>query len=76
MDRLPPRVIPAVIGFLFGPLADEPHTVGKPLSGDFAGLFGARRGDYRVLYEIRDEPRVIVVHRVAHRVDAYRPPAP
>lgn len=76
MDRLPPRVIPAVIEFLYGPLTDEPRQVGRPLRGDFSGLLGARRGDYRILYEIREEPRIVVVHRVAHRADAYRPPSP
>lgn len=76
MDRSPPRVIPAVIEFLYGPLAEQPRQVGRPLRGDFAGLFGAHRGDYRILYEIRDEARIVVVHRIAHRADAYRTPAP
>lgn len=76
MDRLPPRVVPAVVEFLYGPLAENPARVGKPLRGELEGLFGARRGDYRVLYEIYEGPRLVVVHRVAHRGDAYRPPLP
>ena len=33
---------------MLGPLADEPRRVGKPLVGELAGLWSARRGDYRV----------------------------
>lgn len=29
-------------------------------------------GDYRVLYEIADEIRIVRVHRVRHRRDVYR----
>jgi mRNA-degrading endonuclease RelE of RelBE toxin-antitoxin system len=67
LDQLPPRVVPAVIEFLFGPIADNPQRVGKPLRDDFAGLHSAHRGAYRVLYEIND---AVTVVRVADR--AYR----
>jgi mRNA interferase RelE/StbE len=73
LDRLPPRVVPAVIEFLYGPLTENPDRVGKPLRGDLAGLFGGRRGDYRVLYEIDRSSGTVIVHRVRHRADAYRP---
>jgi mRNA interferase RelE/StbE len=33
---------------------------------------GARRGTYRVLYEIDDEDRVVTVTAIEHRADAYR----
>lgn len=73
LDRLPPRVLPAVIAFLYGPLADNPARVGKALRDDFAGIHAAGRGPYRILYEI-DRPRhSVTVVRVAHRGDAYRP---
>lgn len=73
LDRLPARVVPAVIEFVYGALAEDPHRVGKPLRGDLAGLHGARRGSYRVLYEINDEQQAVTVVRVASRADAYRP---
>ena len=72
LDRLPPRVVPAVIEFLYGPLAENPHRVGKPLRDDFAGTHGARRGPYRVLYEIDEADHSVTVTRVAYRGDAYR----
>jgi mRNA-degrading endonuclease RelE of RelBE toxin-antitoxin system len=72
LDQLPPRVLSAVIEFIYGPLAQNPHQVGKPLRDDFAGLHSAHRGTYRVLYEINESARAVTVIRVAHRADAYR----
>jgi mRNA interferase RelE/StbE len=42
------------------------------LRAPFAGLWRARRGEYRVRYRIDDETRVIYVADVDHRRDAYR----
>ena len=33
----------------------------------------ARRGDFRVIYEIEEDTRTVVVLRVQHRGDVYRP---
>jgi hypothetical protein len=38
-----------------------------------AGVWSARRGTYRILYRVRDDPREVIVHRVEHRGDVYRP---
>jgi len=46
--------------------------VGKPLRDDLEGIWSARRGTYRVLYRIRDDPREVVVLRIDHRRDVYR----
>ena len=73
LDQLPPRVVPAVVEFLYGPLAQNPHRVGKPLRDDFAGIHSAHRGGYRVLYEINETDHSITVTRVASRADAYHP---
>ena len=58
---------------MLGALADNPHRVGKPLVGQLAGLWSARRGDYRIVYEIEDEAHIVLVHRVQHRRHADRP---
>lgn len=71
-DRLSEAVAAAVIEFLTTALVEQPHRVGKPLRGRLQGIFSARRGTYRVLYEIDDENRQIVVLRIEHRRDAYR----
>ena len=52
-------------------LAETPH-LGAALKGDLRGLRRLRVGDYRVMYEVRDEELVVLVVRVAHRRDAYR----
>lgn len=70
--RLPEAVAAAVINFLTTALVREPRRVGKPLRGDLAGVWAARRGSYRVLYRVREEPREVVVVRVEDRRDAYR----
>ena len=63
----------AVIEFLTTPLVQQPRRVGKPLRGDLAGVWSARRGTYRVLYRLRDESREVIVLRIEHRRDVYRP---
>jgi len=73
LDRLPAKVRAAAIGLMLGSLSDEPRRVGKLLAGDLAGLWSARRGDYRVVYEIDDDAPIVLVHRVLHRRDVYRP---
>lgn len=72
-DRLPEAVATAVIDFLTTALVENPRRVGKPLRGDLAGIWSARRGTYRVLYRLREDPREVIVLRVDHRKDAYRP---
>ena len=37
-------------------------------------LWAARRGTYPALYRVREETREVVVLRIEHRRDAYRPP--
>jgi mRNA interferase RelE/StbE len=71
-ERLPEAVAAAVLEFCSGPLADDPHRVGKSLFAPLAGCHGARRGSYRVVYQIDDGAPEVVVLQVAHRADAYR----
>ena len=54
------------------PLAENPQRLGKLLFGQLAGLRVARRGDYRIIYEIDDQERLVIVHRIQHRRDIYR----
>lgn len=72
-DRLPEPIAVAVISFLTGALVGNPRRVGKALRGDLAGIWSARRGTYRVLYRINEDTREVVVLRIDHRRDAYRP---
>lgn len=72
-EQLPESVAVAVIELITGPMLDNPRRVGVALWDDLEGLWSARRGTYRVLYRIDDARREVVVLRVAHRRDAYRP---
>jgi len=72
-DELPEAVAGAVIDLLTTALVREPRRVGKPLRGQLEGVWSARRGTYRVLYRIVEEAREVVVLRIEHRRDVYRP---
>ena len=72
-EQLPESIAAAVIEFLTSTLVREPHRVGKPLRRELAGVWSARRGTYRILYRIRDDTHEVIVLRVEHRGDVYRP---
>ena len=72
-ETLPEAVAFAVIDFMTGALLDDPKRVGAALRGELEGVWSARRGTYRVLYRVDDENSEVVVLRVGHRRDVYRP---
>ena len=69
--ELPETVTAACWEFIIGPLAADPHRVGKALRDDLTGRYSARRGEFRVIYEIHEEVVVVRVIDVRHRRDAY-----
>lgn len=70
LHRLPEKAATAIVEFITGPLADNPHRVSKDLVGRLAGFRSARRGDYRVVIKIIE---VVLVDRIDHRAHIYRP---
>ena len=74
LQRIPPRIVPAIVELAYGDLAREPRQVGKPLERELAGTFSARRGPYRLLYRVDDEAARIYILRIDHRADVYRQP--
>ena len=72
LNRLPNKVRDAALESMLGPIAENPQRLGKPLVGELEGLCSARRGDYRIIYQILEEDAVVLVHRVQHRRDVYR----
>lgn len=72
LDRVPARVLPAIIEFIYGPLSDNPRRLGKPLRAEYEGQWSARRSDYRILYEIDDNQDLILITRVDHRSRVYK----
>lgn len=72
LERIPPRIVAAIIEFVFGDLALTPKRVGKPLKRQLEGSYSARRGPYRIIYDIDDVANRIEILRVDHRADVYR----
>ncbi len=53
-------------------LAQNPRSSGvKKLSGNY-DLYRARMGNYRIIYEIKDDVLIIVIVLVGHRKQIYR----
>ncbi|AKE87982.1 type II toxin-antitoxin system RelE family toxin [Rhodococcus aetherivorans] len=73
LSRLPGRIVHAVVEFISGPLAENPHRLSTPLRNDLAGLRSARRGDYRILLRVDDDHRTILIVDIDHRAHIYRP---
>lgn len=69
---LPEAVAVACWEFIRGPLAESPQRVGKPLRDQLEGRYSARRGEFRVVYQIFDDRVVVRVIHIAHRRDVYR----
>lgn len=72
LNKLPEKVRDAALESILGPIAEDPNRIGKPLVGVLEGLWSARRGAYRIIYEIFEDDQVVPIHRVQHRRDAYR----
>ena len=51
---------------------DDPRTLGSALTGDHAGYWRWRVGDYRVVARIEDERVVLIRVGVAHRREVDR----
>jgi mRNA interferase RelE/StbE len=73
LSRLPESAAAAIVEFMLGDLTQAPRRVGHPLQRELAGFWSARRGPYRVVYEIDDANPTITVVRIDHRADIYRP---
>lgn len=72
LGRIPPRYAGAIVEFVTRVLPTNPQRMGKPLRNELEGLHGARRGDYRVLYQIIEADRVVLVVRIDHRGRVYK----
>ncbi len=71
-DELPEAVAWAVIELITGALLENPRRLGHELRNELAGIWSARRGDFRILYRVDDEPHEVQVLSVDHRRDVYR----
>lgn len=71
LEKLDPRSRARILRGIVA-LADDPRPPGvKALSGQEA-LWRIRIGDFRVVYQVRDDELLVLVVRVAHRREVYR----
>ena len=71
-DHLPLAVAAAVLETLQA-IAQNPQRLGKRLMFEHEGRYSARRGPYRIIYELEDAERLVRVIAIGHRRDVYRP---
>jgi mRNA-degrading endonuclease RelE of RelBE toxin-antitoxin system len=71
-DRLPISVAAAVLETLDA-IAENPRRLGKRLALEHESRWSARRGPYRIIYELVEDDRVVRVLAIGHRRDVYRP---
>jgi mRNA interferase RelE/StbE len=53
-------------------LATQPRPLGSEKLAGRPNLYRVRKGNYRVIYSVDDESRVVDVVKVGHRRDVYR----
>jgi mRNA interferase RelE/StbE len=71
LESLPAPIVEAVLEATRA-LAAEPRPPGaRKLRGSDA-THRLRIGDYRVIYEVDDRTKLVLITRVRHRKDAYR----
>jgi len=44
----------------------------EELKGNLSGFYKIRERDYRIIYEILRNEKVIIIHHIGHRRDIYR----
>jgi mRNA interferase RelE/StbE len=65
-----PRVVRERVQRVLNRLQKWPAVSGaKPLSGNLAGWYRLRTGDYRIRFHVQGE--LVIVDRIGHRKDVY-----
>lgn len=68
-----PREAQRRIAPLIEALAKDPRPAGATaLQGEPAGVLRVRVGDYRILYQVDDQDRRVLVVTLGHRREVYR----
>jgi len=52
-------------------LAINPYS-GKKLHGEFEGCRRIRMGDYRIIYDIIESDKIVLIHAIGSRGDVYK----
>ena len=71
-EHLPLEVAAAAMETIEGSIAVNPYRAGKALDEPFDGYYSARRGTHRIVYRIDEAKRLVEIHSVRYRREAYR----
>jgi len=75
LDTLPLNLLSALHATHFRRIAADPRSVGRPKKGRLTGVFGydfGPRHGYRILYEVLDAKRIVLVIAIGTHDQAYR----
>lgn len=75
LNNLPTRLLDALENTHFPRIAGNPRADARPKSGRLAGIWGydfGPRGGYRILYEILDDTRQVLLIAIGPHDQAYR----
>ena len=71
LEALAPRPATRVLTSIAALASDPRPRQSRKLTGS-EGSYRLRVGDYRILYQVDDEEKVVKVYAVGHRRDVYR----
>ncbi len=49
----------------------DPLKFGRPLRRSLSGLFKLRVGNYRIIYQVKENEVIVVIVKVGHRKEVY-----
>lgn len=67
-----PQIVVSRLRERIAALADDPRPAGVEKIQGYEDHYRIRIGNYRVVYEVADQVRIITIVRVGHRKDVYR----
>ena len=71
LRKLPPHAVERIVAEV-ELLADEPFPHGSEKLAGSEDTYRIRVGDYRVVYEVFADSKIVEIQRVRHRKDVYR----
>ena len=73
IKKLDRAIQKSIIAYLDERIAghDDPRRLGKPLTGDLAGLWRYRVGSFRIICQIQDNELIVLVLAAGHRRNIY-----
>ena len=71
LRKLPPREVQRIVAEVES-LGEEPFPHGSEKLAGAEDAYRIRLGNYRVVYQVFTDSRIVTIQRVRHRKDVYR----